>query len=297
MTEENNDLDTPRTDIINNEHEQQQNQKKEDSNKDDYVALPINSLEDAVKSLHNEANFAAKNFDAKSVSFAKSLNELIQTLQEKLTVYSSLITRHKTDGQAVTEKLGILTLIPEKLQDRIEELAPRLATEVEKIHQARLETIIETIKSLQNQLDEKAIANQQLIENTTIKCIEQIRESGVQLTALCSQNEAALQTADKFKQLIENTTYNDSVAATVEKFDQLRRDMQNFDHKRRRSYFFGLGVSFVLMALVAGASTWLTLKYYPTHVEFNKPTEQITITGSDVSVWGTKQLHIKEKGK
>lgn len=302
MTEENNKLDTLKNDIINNEQVQPENlnQEKEDSNNnddDDYVALPIKSLEDAVNRLHNEANFAAKNFDAKSVSFAKNLNDLINQFDNKLVTYDQLIEHHNSATDYSRKELAALTLIPEKLQDRIEQIAPRFAIEVEKIHQARLEIIIQNIMNLQTKLDMKALANQQLIEATTAQCIEEIRESGVQLTALCSQNEAVLQTAEKFKQLIENTSYNDSVAATTEKFDQLRRDMQDFDQKRRKSYFIGLSISLVLMAIVAGASTYLTLKYYPTHVKFSKEIGQITVSGSDVSVWGTQHLHIKDKPK
>jgi hypothetical protein len=242
-----------------------------------FQLLQINSLEDAVKSLHNEANFAAKNFDAKSISFAKNLNDLINQFDEKLVVYDQLIEHHNSATDYSKKELAALTLIPEKLQDRIEKIVPKLAIEVEQIHSKRLEEIISNIEKLETQLDARALANQQLIENTTAKCIEQVEATQTKLIEACSRNEAVLSTA--------------------EKFDQLRRDMQDFDHKRRRSYFIGLGISLVLMAVVAGASTYLTLKYYPTHVNFNRSTEQVTISGSDVSVWGTKQLHIKEKVK
>jgi hypothetical protein len=301
MTEQNNEseLDKVTNDTTNNnsgQEPQSVNFKEENDDDTVYVALPIQSLDDAVKRLHDEANFAAKNFGAKSVSFAKNLNEVVQKLQETLKSHTTLIDLHKTEVHNTTTKLGILTLLPEKLEDRIEKLAPRLAIEVEQIHSKRLEEIINIIEKLQTHLDERTLANQQLIENTTLKCIEQIRESGVQLTALCSQNEAVLKTAEKFKQLIENTTYNDSVAETVEKFNQLKRDMQAFDKKRKVSYFVGLTISFVLMALVACAGTYFTLKYYPTHVDFTKPTE-VTVSNSNVSFWGTKHLDIQGRKK
>ena len=56
--------------------------------------------------------------------------------------------QHKNQIELNQVGLTALTLIPEKLQTRIENIAPRFAIEVEKIHSQRLETISTNIEKL-----------------------------------------------------------------------------------------------------------------------------------------------------
>lgn len=231
----------------------------------------MNSLEDAIKRMHTEADFAAKNFDGKSKEFGDTLNDLISKLQTSLNHYDLLVKKHTMQIETNQEGLAGLTLIPEKLQTRIENIAPRFAVEVEKIHSQRLETITTQIAGLEQTLKDSALRNQKIIEETAKESIRQMQEAG--LSTLESQKQQIAKLAQSVKEEVEAVTSNHG-----------------------SKFLRNLAISLILATIAGGLTSWCVGKYFPAFIQINKAGD-IKVQHSAVKIWEADNPKISDSNQ
>jgi len=219
----------------------------------------MKSLEEAIKRLHTEADFAAKNFDGKSKEFGSTLNGLIIKFRTSLEGYDLLVARHKKQIETNQEGLAGLTLIPEKLQTSIENIAPRFAVEVEKIHSQRLETITTNIEGLGQSLKDSVLQNQKTIEETAKESIRQMQEAV--LSALESQKKQLAEFAQAVKEEVEAVTSNHG-----------------------SKFLRNLAITLILATIAGGITSWCVGKYFPAFIQINKAGD-IKVQHSAVKIW------------
>ena len=248
------DVETIVSEPLLNEHQQQ-----------------MKSLEEAIKRLHTEAEFAAKNFDGKSKEFGSTLNGLMSEFQTSLDGYDLLVERHKKQIEINQEGLAGLTLIPEKLQTRIENIAPRFAVEVEKLHSQRLETITTNIAGLGQTLKDRVLQNQKTIEETANESIRQMQEAC--LSALESQKQQIAEFAQSVKEEVEAV-------------------MSNHGGKFLRN----LAITLILATIAGGITSWCVGKYFPAFIQINKAGD-IRVQHSAVKIWEADNPKISDSNQ
>jgi hypothetical protein len=232
---------------------------------------PMKFLEKAIKRLHTEADFAAKNFDGKSKEFGSTLNGLMGKFQTSLDDYDTLVESHKKQIEINQEGIASLTLIPEKLQTRIESIAPRFAVEVEKIHSRRLETIIANIERLDQALKDSVIQNQKAIEETAKEVIRQMQAA--QLSALESQKQQIAEFAQAVKEEVEAVTSNHG-----------------------SKFLRNLAIALILATIAGGITSWCVGKYFPAFVQINKAGD-IKVQHSAVKIWEADNPKISDSNQ
>ena len=228
-------------------------------------------LEDAIKRIHTEADFAAKNFDGKSMEFASTLNGLMSKFQNSLDNYDLLVESHKKQIEINQVGLTALTLIPEKLQTRIENIAPRFAVEVEKIHSQRLETITTHIAQLEQALKDSMLQNQKVIEETAKQSIRQMQEA--QLSSLESQKKQLAEFAQSVKEEVEAVTSNHG-----------------------SKFLRNLAIALILATIAGGITSWCVGKYFPAFIQINKAGD-IKVQHSAVKIWEADNPQISDSNQ
>ena len=225
-------------------------------------------IEQAFKALHHEIDFASKALNVKSGDFANTLHDAISSLKLSLSELENVNKQLNDQNTAMISELTTFALLPEKITYSIQNVAPQIAFEVEKIHSNRILEIQDRFTSLHNQLT------------------NDINDYESKLGHLSDQSLNNLSAAiEKFSITIEQKLAHFG--------NRLAEEADAVSSQKSMRFLKNLAFILLFSGLVSAFTSYLVATQFPRYVRVDAP-NNLSIIDSKVQVWEAKSLNTKE---
>ena len=141
----------------------------------------------------NNKAFEERSDKESAKEFYTEVNNAIQSIEDTSTSMSQLLKQHKSALDTFEQGVEPLYLLPQKTKNAVDNLAPKIAEEVEGIHSARMDAIVHKIDSFNQNMKSNCEKFEKSLENAAITSIEQIKASHLELVADHKQQIAEYQ--------------------------------------------------------------------------------------------------------
>ena len=168
----------------------------------------------------------------------------------------------------MNDESRVLCLIPQKIQDRVDMIAPKIATEVGIIHNSKILEINDQFNLLQDKLTKDFDGYRQKLEITTKQCVEQL-----------------IDTSDNMKVTIEQKLTQFS--------NQLTTEVDAVLSQKSMRFLKNLAFIVLFSGLVSAFSSYLVATQFPRYVRVDAP-NNLSIIDSKVQVLEAKSPNTKE---
>jgi t-SNARE complex subunit (syntaxin) len=240
-------------------------------NNDNQDILPTNDSEEInakAQSAIAELSFNTRAMGYASDEFTKSLAKANTSIQKILSDFEQCVIKQEQNVDKINTESRVLCLIPEKIEERLNKIAPQIATEVEAVYNSKIIELNNRFETLHNKLNQDFEDCRQKLSATTDRCIDQLSN-----------------TTEKFTFDIDRKLIDFS-----QKLTQAVGAVSN-----QKTIRFVKYLAFILLfsALVSGGTSYLVATQFPRYVEV-KGANDLIINDSKVKVWGAKLLDQKE---
>ena len=236
--------------------------------KNDDNLLVEEKIEQAFKALHHEIDFASKALNVKSGDFANTLHDAISSLKLSLSELENVNKQLNDQNTAMISELTTFALLPEKITYSIQNVVPRIAFEVEKIHSNRILEIQDRFTSLHNQLT------------------NDISDYESKLGHLSDQSLNNLSAAiEKFSITIEQKLAHFG--------NRLAEEADAVSSQKSMRFLKNLAFILLFSGLVSAFTSYLVATQFPRYVRVDAP-NNLSIIDSKVQVWEAKSPNTKE---
>lgn len=215
-----------------------------------------------LQKVSDELNFNIRNIDNMSEQVVSTLSKAEVKIQKCV---DNLV---KTTNEINAES-RILSMIPEKMQSRINEIAPQIASEVEKIHSEKVEAINKQFEKLQEIIEISITNHQQNLLKMTDDCLDKMSSSTEQFAANLEQ---------EFKQFAS----------------QLVRDAEAMSFNNRTKLFKGLALIVMFSGMVSSITSYVVTNKFPRFV-WLEAMNDVTIHNSKVDVYSKISPSVGQK--
>ena len=226
-------------------------------NNDEYTKLSsesIKTLEDAIKNIHAEIDFASRSFSADAESSSTSLRSTIDSLNKSLKGSDSNLTKYDKIANTLDSQTRTLALLPKKVEERLEVLPNNIKN-----------AIIDNIPDIGDKLaqEQKNLAKE--VQASMNEYADRLKTK---------VNETSIQFKEAALELKHSTnSYKRELEALIEISSK----------KRTRRLFITLLVAGGFSALVSGFTSWYINSKFPHSVELHD-NGSVTVQNSKVLV-------------
>lgn len=228
-------------------------------------------ITEILKQLHYEINFASKSLGIKTSEFNNNLEGTITKLSALLKQFNESGTQIQDQNTRMSEELMTFALLPEKITNSINDIAPQIAINVEKIHSSSILEITGKLSDIGNRLNDNISDYERKVAHLT-------DQSSVSLSA----------SVEKFNSLIVQklNEFTNKIAVTA--------NLVSNQHNAR----FLKSLCFIILfsAIISGITSYFVTTQFPRYVEV-KGVNDLTVHNSNVQVWGAKVPNKKETAK
>jgi hypothetical protein len=103
--------------------------------------------DNAVQKLTNQINFSTKALEVKQQALSEILENSAGQLNKLVSTFKTAIADQQKQYDILQKEVGVLTLLPEKTKEKIEEIIPILVRQVDSIYQEKVQAIDNICKS------------------------------------------------------------------------------------------------------------------------------------------------------
>ena len=228
----------------------------------------VQEVQEELQQINDNLSFNTRSLNTVTEHLVGNLSISQVTIQKILDAMQASLNQQESIVSKMNDESRVLCLIPQKMQDRIDMIAPKIATEVGVIHSAKIVEINNQFNLLQDKLTKDFDGYRQKLEITTTQCVEQL-----------------IDTSDNMKITIEQklTQFGNQLAAEVDAV------------LSQKSLRFLKNLAFILLfsGLVSAFTSYLVATQFPRYVRVDAP-NNLSIIDSKVQVWEAKSLDTQE---
>ena len=151
---------------------------EKENNREEFDLFADEKVQEELLQINDNLNFNTRSLNSVSEKLIENLSTSRLTIQKILEAMETTLNRQEQIVSKMNDESRLLCLIPQKMQDRIDAIAPQIATEVGKIHHSKIEEITSQFNILQDKLTEDFDKYRQNLAITTKQCIEQLTDTG-----------------------------------------------------------------------------------------------------------------------
>ena len=225
-------------------------------------------VQEELQQINDNLSFNTRSLNTVTEHLVGNLSASQATIQKILDAMQTSLNQQELIVSKMNDESRVLCLIPQKMQDRIDMIAPKIATEVGVIYNAKIVEINDQFNLLQDKLTKDFDGYRQKLEITTTQCVEQL-----------------IDTSDNMKITIEQklTQFGNQLAAEVDAV------------LSQKSLRFLKNLAFILLfsGLVSAFTSYLVATQFPRYVRVDAP-NNLSIIDSKVQVWEAKSPNTKE---
>lgn len=228
-------------------------------------------VQEELQQINDNLNFNTRSLNSVSEKLIENLSASQVTIQKILEAMETALNRQEQIVSEMNDESRLLCLIPKKMQDRIDAIAPQIATEVGKIHHSKIEEITAQFNILQDKLTEDFDKCRQNLAITTKQCIEQLTDTG-----------------DNMKITIEQKLAQFS--------NQLAADADAVSSQKSLRFLKNLAFIVLFSGLVSSFTSYLVATQFPRYVRVDAP-NNLSIIDSKVQVWEADNPKISDSNQ
>ena len=137
--------------------------------------------QEELQQINDNLSFNTRSLNTVTEHLVGNLSASQVTIQKILDAMQTSLNQQELIVSKMNDESRVLCLIPQKMQDRIDMIAPKIATEVGVIYNAKIVEINDQFNLLQDKLTKDFDGYRQKLEITTTQCVEQLIDTGDKL--------------------------------------------------------------------------------------------------------------------
>ena len=232
------------------------------------TAEKIQEEQKKLQQINDNLSFNTRSLNTVTEHLVGNLNTSQVTIQKILDAMQASLNQQELIVSKMNDESRVLCLIPQKIQDRVDMIAPKIATEVGIIHNSKILEINDQFNLLQDKLTKDFDGYRQKLEITTKQCVEQL-----------------IDTSDNMKVTIEQKLTQFS--------NQLTTEVDAVLSQKSIRFLKNLAFIVLFSGLVSAFSSYLVATQFPRYVRVDAP-NNLSIIDSKVQVWEAKSPNTKE---
>jgi len=219
----------------------------------------VQEVQEELQQINDNLSFNTRSLNTVTEHLVGNLNTSQVTIQKILDAMQTSLNQQELVVSKMNDESRVLCLIPQKMQDRIDMIAPKIATEVGVIHSAKIVEINNQFNLLQDKLTKDFDGYRQKLEITTKQCVEQL-----------------IDTSDNMKVTIEQKLTQFS--------NQLTEEVDAVLSQKSMRFLKNLAFIVLFSGLVSAFTSYLVATQFPRYVRVDAP-NNLSIIDSKVQVW------------
>ena len=232
------------------------------------TAEKIQEEQKKLQQINDNLSFNTRSLNSATTHIVDNLSTSQSTIQKILDAMQASLNQQELIVSKMNDESRVLCLIPQKIQDRVDMIAPKIATEVGIIHNSKILEINDQFNLLQDKLTKDFDGYRQKLEITTKQCVEQL-----------------IDTSDNMKVTIEQKLTQFS--------NQLTEEVDAVLSQKSMRFLKNLAFIVLFSGLVSAFSSYLVATQFPRYVRVDAP-NNLSIIDSKVQVWEAKSPNTKE---
>jgi hypothetical protein len=228
----------------------------------------VQEVQEELQQINDNLCFNTRSLNTVTEHLVGNLNTSQVTIQKILDAMQTSLNQQELVVSKMNDESRVLCLIPQKMQDRIDMIAPKIATEVGVIHSAKIVEINNQFNLLQDKLTKDFDGYRQKLEITTKQCVEQL-----------------IDTSGNMKVTIEQKLTQFS--------NQLTEEVDAVLSQKSMRFLKNLAFIVLFSGLVSAFTSYLVATQFPRYVRVDAP-NNLSIIDSKVQVWEAKSPNTKE---
>jgi hypothetical protein len=232
------------------------------------TAEKIQEEQKKLQQINDNLSFNTRSLNSATTHIVDNLSTSQATIQKILDAMQASLNQQELIVSKMNDESRVLCLIPQKIQDRVDMIAPKIATEVGIIHNSKILEINDQFNLLQDKLTKDFDGYRQKLEITTKQCVEQL-----------------IDTSDNMKVTIEQKLTQFS--------NQLTTEVDAVLSQKSMRFLKNLAFIVLFSGLVSAFSSYLVATQFPRYVRVDAP-NNLSIIDSKVQVWEAKSPNTKE---
>ena len=232
------------------------------------TAEKIQEEQKKLQQINDNLSFNTRSLNSATTHIVDNLSTSQSTIQKILDAMQASLNQQELIVSKMNDESRVLCLIPQKIQDRVDMIAPKIATEVGIIHNSKILEINDQFNLLQDKLTKDYDGYRQKLEITTKQCVEQL-----------------IDTSDNMKVTIEQKLTQFS--------NQLTEEVDAVLSQKSMRFLKNLAFIVLFSGLVSAFSGYLVATQFPRYVRVDAP-NNLSIIDSKVQVWEAKSPNTKE---
>ena len=244
------------------------NMTEKDNNQEALDSFADKTVQEEIQQINDNLSFNTRSLSSVSERVIENLSASQVTIQKILEAMETSLNRQEQIVSKMNDESRLLCLIPQKMQDRIDTIAPQIASEVGRIHHSKIEEITTGFDTLQDKLTKDFDKYRQNLTTTTKQCIEQLTDTGNNMTITIEQ---------------KLTQFSNRLATEADAVSS-----------QKNMRFLKNSVFIILFSgLVSAFTSYLVATEFPRYVRVEAP-NNLSIIDSKVQVIEAKSLNTKE---
>jgi hypothetical protein len=225
--------------------------------------------QEELRQINDNLSFNARSLNSITTHLVENLSVSQVTIQKILDAMQTSLNQQESIVSKMNDESRVLCLIPQKMQDRIDMIAPKIATEIGIIHNSKIVELNNQFNILQDKLTKDFDVYGQKLETTTTQCLEQL-----------------INTTDSIKATIEQKLAQFTKQLSVE------ADVVSSQNSIR----FLRNLTFIVLfsGLVSASASYLVATQFPRYVRVDAP-NNLSIIDSKVQIWEAKSQDKQDK--
>jgi hypothetical protein len=134
----------------------------------------VQEAQEELQQINDNLSFNTRSLNSVTEHLVGNLSASQATIQKILDAMQTSLNQQELLVSKMNDESRVLCLIPQKMQDRIDMIAPKIATEVGIIHNSKILEINDQFNLLQDKLTKNFDEYRQNLEITTKQCVEQL---------------------------------------------------------------------------------------------------------------------------
>ena len=232
------------------------------------TAEKIQEEQKKLQQINDNLSFNTRSLNSATTHIVDNLSTSQSTIQKILDAMQASLNQQELIVSKMNDESRVLCLIPQKIQDRVDMIAPKIATEVGIIHNSKILEINDQFNLLQDKLTKDFDGYRQKLEITTKQCVEQL-----------------IDTSDNMKVTIEQKLTQFS--------NQLTEEVDAVLSQKSMRFLKNLAFIVLFSGLVSAFTSYLVATQFPRYVRVDAP-NNLSIIDSKVQVWEAKSPNTKE---
>ena len=225
-------------------------------------------VQEELQQINDNLSFNTRSLNTVTEHLVGNLSASQATIQKILDAMQTSLNQQELIVSKMNDESRVLCLIPQKMQDRIDMIAPKIATEIGIIHNSKIVEINDQFNLLQDKLTKDFDGYGQKLEITTTRCIEQLIDTGDNMKVTIKQKLAQFG-------------------------NQLAAEADAVSSQKSMRFLKNLAFIVLFSGLVSAFTSYLVATQFPRYVRVDAP-NNLSIIDSKVQVWEAKSLDKQE---